>query len=123
MRSGLDEVGRMKESYRHPGTLAAALGYYRSFSLALAGIGKQASKSREVLFKKTSVPTLCFAALADGVFGEATFDRTREAFTGPYELVKVNGAGHFLHVEQSQRFFEQRVLEFMRVSDTPAAPA
>jgi pimeloyl-ACP methyl ester carboxylesterase len=114
MRPGLDQVARMQQSYWHPGTLTAALGYYRAFALAYAGIGKQGRKSHKVLFKKTSVPTLCFAAMENGVFSEATFDRTREAFTGPYKLVKVKGAGHFLHVEQAQAQFEWRVLEFLR---------
>jgi pimeloyl-ACP methyl ester carboxylesterase len=51
--------------------------------------------------------------MADAVFDEATFDRTREAFTGDYQLVKLEGAGHSLHLEASKPFFEQRVVDFL----------
>jgi pimeloyl-ACP methyl ester carboxylesterase len=112
-----EQLARWRQSYRQPGTLAAALGYYRSFPLTFAGVGKPGKKNHEILFRKTSVPALCFAPVDDAVFDEATFDRTREAFTGHYELVKLKRAGHSLHLEPSQKFFEQRVVDFLGSSE------
>jgi pimeloyl-ACP methyl ester carboxylesterase len=103
----------VKRAYSQPGSLKAALGYYRAFPLVFAGIGGQRRHDREILLRKTSVPTLCFAGNEDGVFDEAVFDRTPEAFTGAYELVKMKGAGHFLHLECSKEFFE-KALAFLR---------
>jgi len=116
MHPSSQQMTRLRESYRHPGTLTAALRYYRSFPLTFAGIGKSGKQSHEILFRKTSVPALCFAPMADAVFDEATFDRTRDAFTGHYELVKLKEAGHSPHLEPSKQFFEQRVLDFLRSS-------
>ena len=105
----------VKSAYSEPGCLKAALGYYRSMPLTFAGIGRR-RKDRDILFSRTSVPTLCFAGLEDGVFDEAVFDRTPEAFTGPYELVKMQHAGHFLHLQQPAEF-ASRVLAFVGESD------
>jgi pimeloyl-ACP methyl ester carboxylesterase len=102
----------VKECYSKPGSLKAALGYYRSMPLTFAGIGKRKG-DHAILFRRTLVPTLCFAGLDDGVFNEAAFDRTREAFTGPYELVKVPGSGHFLHLEIPKEFIS-KVIAFLR---------
>jgi pimeloyl-ACP methyl ester carboxylesterase len=117
MHVSSEQMARWRQSYRQPGTLTAALGYYRSFLRTFAGIGKPGKKSHEILFRKTSVPALCFAPMDDAVFDEATFDRTREAFTGHYELVKLRRAGHSLHLEPSKEFFEQRVVDFLRSSE------
>lgn len=100
-------------SYSAPGSLEAALSYYRAFMLAMMSMAKRARATRDVLFRKTSVPTLCFAGLEDGVFDEAVFDRTPEAFTGPYELVKMKDAGHFLHLERTADFI-RKTLTFLR---------
>lgn len=110
MRPSPEQMDEWLASYRHPGTLTAALGYYRALVRSVASFGRQ---SREILFRKTSVPTLCVAAVPGEVFDEATFDRTREAFTGPYELVKLPGAGHSPHLEPSRDFLEARIIDFL----------
>jgi pimeloyl-ACP methyl ester carboxylesterase len=102
-----------KRAYGEPGSLKAALGYYRSLSLTFAGVGGHRRHDREILLRKTAVPTLCFAGNQDGVFDESVFDRTPEAFTGFYELVKMPHVGHFPHLERPEEFVE-KTLEFFR---------
>lgn len=108
-------IESMADSYSHPGVLAAALGYYRSFMPAFGGIGKEGKRQREIMLRKTSTPTLCFAGNEDGVFDNETFERTREAFIGPYELVKINNTGHFLHLECPEDFIAKS-LDFLKVA-------
>jgi pimeloyl-ACP methyl ester carboxylesterase len=114
MRPSTEQVARLKRSYREPGTLPAALGYYRALLPAFAAIGRSGKESHEILFRKTTVPALTFAGIGDGVFDEATFERTSEAFTGHYKLIKSKG-GHFLHLEPFEQCFEQLVLDFLRL--------
>jgi pimeloyl-ACP methyl ester carboxylesterase len=105
-------ISKVTDSYSEPESLKAALGYYRSFALAFLGVGRKQRREREILFRKTSVPTLCLVGAEDGVFDETVFDRTPEAFTGRYELIKIREAGHFLHLERSADFLE-KVLAFL----------
>ncbi len=102
----------VKASYSHPSSLKAALGYYRAMPSALGGMTKRRRQEREILYRKTSVPTLCVWGSEDGVFDASVFARTTEAFTGPYKLVEMKGTGHFLHQECS-REFDEIVTEFL----------
>lgn len=102
------QVSEWLASYREPGTLTAALGYYRALLRVMA-----AGRSHDVLLRRTSVPTLCFAASPGAVFDDATFERARDAFTGPYELVKLPGAGHSPHLEPSRDLLEARIIDFL----------
>lgn len=97
------ELGDVKRVFRQPGCLDAALGYYRQFRLT----GPPAP-----LRDKTSVSTLCFAGVADSATALSMFDDAAGAFTGPYELVQVPGAGHFLHREEPELFC-RKLLEFL----------
>lgn len=110
-----DRMDSIRATYSSPGTLAAALGYYRAFALVFLGMGRQQRRDRQVLFDRTSTPTLCIAGTRDGVFEQAVFDRTPEAFLGFYELVKISGVGHFPHLECTKKVVD-RVLDFLRKS-------
>ncbi|MET0446724.1 MAG: alpha/beta hydrolase [Pseudorhodoplanes sp.] len=110
MRCSTDQMADWLASYRQPGTLTAALGYYRALMRTIAAVRGEAHKA---LFRRTSVPTLCFAASPGAVFDVATFERAREAFTGSYELVKLPGAGHSPHLEPSRHLLEARIVDFL----------
>jgi pimeloyl-ACP methyl ester carboxylesterase len=99
---------RMKLNLARPGRLEAALGYYRSFRKDLL------SPSRIMLYRaKTSVPTLTIHGRQDGATLRKPFAATPRAFTGPYRLVEIPDAGHFVHLEAPAKVTEE-ILEFLR---------
>ncbi|MEM7331144.1 MAG: alpha/beta hydrolase, partial [Chloroflexota bacterium] len=93
------ETAPMKEALTKPGVLEAILGYYWSFSK-----GFRDSDIQKFANGKTSVPTLTIIGDADGALNADTMAITPHAFTGPYRYEIIEGAGHFLHREQPERF-------------------
>jgi pimeloyl-ACP methyl ester carboxylesterase len=100
-----DETEAVKRSLGEPGSLEAALGYYR----ALTPFTPAAQRVR------VSCPTVVFAGQTD-IVPPSAYERARSRFTGPYEVVTMPG-GHFMHREDPERFAREleRVL-------TPVAP-
>lgn len=90
------ETEAVKEAFRHPGSLTAALGYYRAIRLA----------PPPALRKRISVPSAVFAAEDDGILQRADYERARRHFTAPQEIVYLPG-GHFLHREHPHRFADE----------------
>jgi pimeloyl-ACP methyl ester carboxylesterase len=86
------ETDAVKEVFRQPGALEAALGYYRALRPWLPPGHKT----------KIRVPTAAFMGETD-ILDRAAFERARSRFTGPYEIVSMPG-GHFLHREHPERF-------------------
>jgi pimeloyl-ACP methyl ester carboxylesterase len=103
----------VKRTLAAPGGIERALGYYRAnlrtTVLSRFGAGK---RQREVQQRKTAVPTLTIHGADDGAVDASQFARTSEAFTGPYRLVRIENAGHFVHREQPGRV-EREVIEFL----------
>ena len=101
---GPEEAAAVKATFRQPGSLDAALGYYR----ALRPWPPSSHKT------KIRVPTACFAGDSDLV-APAAYEKARTRFTGPYEVVQMRG-GHFMHREHPEEFNEKllRVLEKTR---------
>jgi pimeloyl-ACP methyl ester carboxylesterase len=91
------ETDAVKESLRQPGSLEAALGYYR----ALRPWPTPGQRRR------IGVPTVSFMGDTD-ILDRGAFERARSRFTGPYEIVSMPG-GHFLHREHPDRFVEELV--------------
>jgi pimeloyl-ACP methyl ester carboxylesterase len=98
---GREESAAVKEIFRDPKSLDAALGYYR----ALRPWPPSSHKM------KIAVPTVCFAGDSD-IMPPAAYEKARSRFTGPYEVVQMPG-GHFMHREHPAIFNEKllRVLE------------
>jgi pimeloyl-ACP methyl ester carboxylesterase len=98
---GPEESAAVKEVFRDPKSLDAALGYYR----ALRPWPPSSHKM------KISVPSVCFAGDTD-IMPPAAYEKARSRFTGPYEVVQMPG-GHFMHREHPEIFNEKllRVLE------------
>ncbi len=108
---GAERLGEVKKAYAQPGTLRAALGYYRA--MKAAPWSSRARLQRRMATAKTGVPTLTFAGRTDGALPAAEFRGSARAFTGPYELVEVEDAGHFLHLEKPE-LFHDKLLEFLK---------
>jgi pimeloyl-ACP methyl ester carboxylesterase len=95
------ETAKVKESFRVPGSLDAALGYYRAMRLTLPKSNRS----------KISVPTVSFAG-ADDLIEQAAFDRAAPWFTNGYRVVRMPG-GHFMHREHPAEF-NAKLLEVLK---------
>jgi pimeloyl-ACP methyl ester carboxylesterase len=91
------ETEHVKESFRHPGSLDAAVGYYRALSLRIKG----------PLTRRVTVPTVAFAGETDVVPPRA-YEKARHMFTASYEVVQMHG-GHFMHREDPEQFSNELV--------------
>jgi pimeloyl-ACP methyl ester carboxylesterase len=90
------ETAAVKESFRQPGSVEAALGYYRAAGL------KPPSSQRG----KIRVPTVAFAGTDDPTLRLSDYENARRCFSGPYDIVAMPG-GHFLHREHGARFIDE----------------
>jgi pimeloyl-ACP methyl ester carboxylesterase len=97
-----NETAAVKEVFRQPGSLTAAIGYYRALSPIVPAELRQ----------PIAVPSVSFGGEQDSILQRKDFERAGRFFKGPYEIVMMPG-GHFLHREHPARFIEEllRVLK------------
>jgi pimeloyl-ACP methyl ester carboxylesterase len=91
-----NESAAVKESFRHPGSLTAALGYYRALTLRIPAAQR----------KRVAMPSVAFSGDDDGVTRHEDYERARRRYTSSYEIVRMPG-GHFLHREHPTRFNDE----------------
>jgi pimeloyl-ACP methyl ester carboxylesterase len=86
----------LKEMFAQPGVLDQTLAYYRQlFSTSPpAGVG---------LGGPIAAPTLYMHGLNDGCMGASLANGMANRFTGGFRMELIDGAGHFLHLEQPRR--------------------
>ncbi len=94
------DLDPVKNSFAAPGSLHAALGYYRDLS----------TKTPEFLEAPTRMPALVIAGRLDGATPLDAFD-DQSAFAGGVQL-EILEAGHFPHREQSEQFL-RLLFEFL----------
>ena len=94
-----EEMAHLKKTLAQPGVKRAALGYYR----AMVGRATPGSKKTLELFRSPiPVPTLALTGAQDGCVDTRLHDIAMkdDDFPGGFEVVRVDGAGHFLHQEK-----------------------
>jgi pimeloyl-ACP methyl ester carboxylesterase len=91
------ETEAVKRSFREPGSLEAALGYYRALRPWIA----------PSLKRRVKVDAAVFAGLDDTISPEL-YDRARSRYTAKYEVVRMPG-GHFMHREHPEHFVRELV--------------
>ncbi len=104
------DIAPVKTCFRQPGSLAAALGYYRALPAALVAPAQAAD--RRVLLGNIDVPTLAIAGADDGCIGAEMFRGQDRWFLRDYAQAVLPNAGHFMHREQPEAF-AAAVLEFL----------
>ncbi len=88
-------VEHFTKSLSRPGRLTAALNYYRA-NLG-AGGGAWAALTQEL---KITAPTTLLWGNEDPALGRRAVEATASRVDGPYELVVLEGAGHWLQFER-----------------------
>jgi pimeloyl-ACP methyl ester carboxylesterase len=98
------ETAAVKAALREPGSLEAALGYYRALRPWLPP-GQR---------RKVQVPAAAFAGETD-ILPPSAYERARSRYADRYEVVTMPG-GHFLHREHPETFTREllRLLEAER---------
>lgn len=84
------ETARVKDAFREPDVLEAALGYYQALRL----------RDVRAYQAPVPVPTIAFAGEHD-ILSPRAYEKVRGCFTGSYEVVQVPG-GHFMHREHPE---------------------
>lgn len=102
-----DETRAVKDAFAEPGSLEAALGYYRALSPRLP-----AAQRRPV-----TVPSVAFAGL-DDLIAPAAYVGAGKRYRADYEVVTMPG-GHFMHREHPEHFHR----ELLRVLGRPVDAA
>lgn len=90
------ETQAVKEAFRQPGCLEAAIGYYRALSF------RPPPSHR----KRITIPAISFAGEHDGVLKVKDYHKARKMFANGYDVIAMPG-GHFLHREHPQRFVKE----------------
>lgn len=97
-QSVMDEI---KQAFRQPSVLKAALGYYRSqFKPTLQHPGLADIRKR--LNDPIPVPTMYLHGANDGCIGVETTEGMESAFSRHFEKHIIPSAGHFVHQEQPE---------------------
>ncbi|HEV8064556.1 MAG TPA: alpha/beta hydrolase [Acidimicrobiales bacterium] len=95
-----EDIAGVKDCLRQPENLAAAISYYRAmFDPTQAG--PEVAEHQAALMQPTPQPTLYFHGTDDGCLGAEAITASVLDHLGPgSEIVMVDGAGHFAHVEK-----------------------
>lgn len=94
-------MNEIKEAFRQPSVLKAALGYYRSqFNPALQQPGLADIRKR--LSDPIPAPTMYLHGANDGCIGVETAEGMETAFLRDFEKHIIPSAGHFVHQEQPE---------------------
>lgn len=94
-----EEVDALKSTFRRPGVVQGALGYYRAAFDVFSPAGR---RSLGLLSSAVGVPTLALAGERDGCMDARLWDHVMRAadFAAGLQVARVAGAGHFLHQEK-----------------------
>lgn len=93
-------MAAVKDTFRQPGVLAAALGYYRHTFNPLLQRPELAEAQGRTQLEPVGVPALYFHGARDGCIGVELCDGMEAFFPAGLEKVIVPDAGHFVHQER-----------------------
>lgn len=91
-----EETRAVKECFRRPESLAAAVGYYRALR----------PWPHALLRGEISVPAVAFSGADDGIARRSDYERAARWYRAGCEIVHMPG-GHFLHREHPERFIQE----------------
>ncbi|HEV8718445.1 MAG TPA: alpha/beta hydrolase [Candidatus Binatia bacterium] len=106
-------IESVKETFRQPGVVTAALNYYRHTMNPANRDPALATLQERVTTTPTPVPALAFHGTKDRPGRLAAFERMDQFFAAGLEKVILPGTGHFLHLERPAEV-NAKVVEFLK---------
>ena len=107
-----EEMEALKATFRMPGVLEAALGYYRGTLNPERQDPNLAELQAGMSLSPITVPTMVLHGARDGCMGVDLLDGMEALFPAGLRKVVVSDAGHFLHQEQPEQV-NRVVLDFL----------
>jgi pimeloyl-ACP methyl ester carboxylesterase len=107
-----EEMAALKETFRKPGVLSAALGYYRATFNPGLQVAELAELQSKMMTAPIPVPALVFHGRRDGCIGVETLDGMEALCPQGLAKVVIEDAGHFVHQEKPDRVNEALVAFF-----------
>lgn len=107
-----ERIAEVKRSFRTPGTVRAALAYYRALLRDAARNPSDYRTSLRRSLHMIETPTLVLAGKDDGCMGIEVFKGSERAFRGTFHFEVIPNAGHFMHLEKPEQV-EGRIMEFL----------
>jgi pimeloyl-ACP methyl ester carboxylesterase len=105
------DAARVKEALASPQNLAAAIGYYRA-TFAGPPDDPRAAAAQAAAATAAPQPTLYLHGADDGCMGIDTIGPVTDFLAPGSEMVVVEGAGHFLHLERPD-FVGDHIIGFL----------
>jgi len=103
----------VKETFRQPGVVTAAINYYRHTMNPANRDPALATLQEKVTATRTPVPALALHGTKDRPGRLAAFESMDQFFAAGLEKVVLPGTGHFLHLERPAEV-NAKIVEFLR---------
>jgi len=108
----LERISEVKRSLRSPGTVRAALAYYRALLRDAVRSLRDYRTSLTLSLGMIETPMLILAGKDDGCMGIEVFEGLERSFRGPVRFEAIPNAGHFMHLERPETV-QARIVEFL----------
>ncbi|WP_063734692.1 alpha/beta fold hydrolase [Streptomyces sp. RTd22] len=105
------DIAHVKESLKDPAHLAAAIGYYKALFDPTRQVPRYAAE-QEAITAPGERPILFLHGTDDGCIGADVVHSAKDHLPAGSRVELVEGAGHFLHLEQPERI-NREVLDWL----------
>lgn len=108
-----EDMAALKECFRKPGTVEAAIGYYRA---TLGPVFKDAAVAAQAATGRSApidVPAMMIHGRNDGCIGAELVPGMEQHFTRGLRIEYVDNAGHFVHQERPE-VVNRLVMDFLK---------
>lgn len=107
-----EDMARLKETFRQPGVLGAALGYYRALFNPALQQPQYAALQNRMMLEPIDVPAMMVHGANDGCVGVELLEGMAAFFPRGLRVEVVPGAGHFVH-EEAPDVVNRALLDFL----------